>query len=191
MLIIISLSVIIFITLFLNIEKNIKLKRISNIKNEIKKTFGKKTEDQYFELELIERYWEIKSANIKNDIDRIDDITWYDLEMDQVYCKINNCKSFAGEQILYSILHETKINEKDYAGLESKINYFESELIERDEIWYIISRIGKNRDSYYLPDYIKNLEAFRISNIEYFHFMRILLLLSFIPAIVNLNYIFL
>ena len=126
-----------------------------------------------------------------NDIDRIDEITWYDLEMDQVYCEINNCKSFAGDQILYSILHENKIDEKDQAGLKSKINYFESELIERNEIWYIISRIGKKRDSYYLTDYIKNLEAFRIPKIEYFHFMRILLVFSFIPAIVYFNYIFL
>jgi hypothetical protein len=172
------------------IEKKLKIKRINNIKDEIKKSFGKKTEDQYFEKELIDRYWEIKSANI-NEIDQIDDVTWNDLEMDQVYCKINNCKSFAGDQILYSNLHKTKINEKNYAGLENKINYFESELIERNEIWYIISRIGKNRDSYYLPDYIKNLEAFRISKIEYIRFMRILLLFSFIPAIVNLNYIFL
>ena len=190
MLIIISLSAIILITLFLIMEKKMKLKRINNIKDEINKSFGKKTEDQYLEIELIERYWKIKSANIK-EIDRIDDVTWYDLEMDQVYSKINNCKSFAGEQILYSILHETKINDRDYAGLETKINYFESESKERNEIWYIISRVGKNRDSYYLPDYIKNLEAFRVSNIEYIHFMRILLLFSFIPAIANLNYIFL
>lgn len=190
MLIIISLSMIIILSLFLIIEKKIKLKKINNIKDKIKKSYGKKIEDQYFDIELIERYWQIKSVNIK-EIDHIDDVTWYDLEMNQVYCKINNCKSFAGDQILYSNLHETKINERDYAGLEDKINYFESESIDRNEIWYIISRIGKSRDSYYLPDYIKNLEAFRINNIEYFHFMRILLLLSFIPAIANLNYIFL
>lgn len=58
-------------------EKKMKLKRINNIKNEINKSFGKKTEDQYLEIELIERYWKIKSANIK-EIDRIDDVTWYD-----------------------------------------------------------------------------------------------------------------
>jgi len=188
--IIIILSMITIITLFLIIYKNLKLKRIQYIKNEIEESFGKKTENLFFEKELIEKYWKGKSAKIAGK-DQIDDVTWYDLEMDQIYSIINNCKSFAGDQILYTILHEIKINEKDYAGIEKKINYFESESIDRNEIWYIISGIGKKRDSYYLPDYIKNLDAFRITHIEYYHFMRLLLLLSFLPAIVFLNHIFL
>lgn len=188
--IIIVLFIIIFITLFLIINKKLKFKRLQNIKDEINNSFGKKSANQLFEKELIEKYWKNKSIK-RTGNNKIDDVTWYDLEMDQVYCIINNCKSFAGDQILYSILHEIKINDKDNAEIERKINYFQSESIDRNEIWYIISGIGKNRDSYYLPDYIKNLKTFRIAHIEYYHFMRLLLLLSFLPAIVSVNYIFL
>lgn len=94
--IIIVLVLITFMTLFLNIERNFKLKGIKNNKAEISKSFGKKTENQSFERELIEVYWEVESAKLTEN-DRIDDITWYDLEMDPIYCMINNCKSFAGD----------------------------------------------------------------------------------------------
>ncbi|WP_077613162.1 MutS-related protein [Clostridium sp. Marseille-P2415] len=188
--IIIILFLITFMILFLIIERNFKLKRIQNNKDEIAKSFGKKTENQSFERELIERFWEVESAKLSEN-DRIDDITWYDLEMDQVYCMINNCKSFAGDQILYSVLHKIENSGNDYVAFQRKIDYFESEVIDRNEIWYIISGMGKNRDSYYLSVFIKNFEAFRIPHIEYYHFMRIFLLLSFIPAIVFMNYIFL
>lgn len=36
----------------------------------------------------------------------IDDITWDDLEMDDVFLRINHTDSFAGEQILYHKLHD-------------------------------------------------------------------------------------
>ncbi|WP_242831955.1 hypothetical protein [Butyrivibrio sp. VCD2006] len=35
----------------------------------------------------------------------IDDITWNDLDMDDVFFRINNTKSFIGEQVLYHRLH--------------------------------------------------------------------------------------
>lgn len=189
--IIVILVLITLMVFFLIIEKNFNLKRIKNNKAKIAESFGKKTvkENQSFEKKLIEIYWEIESAKLSEN-EQIDDITWYDLEMDQVYCLINNCKSFAGDQILYSILHKIENSGNGYAVFQKKIDYFEAEVIDRNEIWYIISEMGKDRDSYYLPVFVENFQAFRIPHIEYYYFMRILLLFSFIPAFVFMNYIF-
>ncbi|MEY8352768.1 hypothetical protein AALB39_05340 [Lachnospiraceae bacterium 54-53] len=110
--------------------------------------------------------------------------------MDQLFCEINNCKSYAGDQILYSILHIIGNHDKEYTAFHDKIDFFDKEEADRNEIWYIISGLGKQTDSYYLPFFINNLEAFRIPHIEYYRFMRIFLFVSFIPAFVFTNYIY-
>lgn len=163
-------------------RKSIEKKRL------ISESYGKRPQDQSFDRNLIERDWSISSLQI-SDQDKVDDTTWFDLEMDQIYCDINHCKSFAGDQILYSIMHITgKSKDTDF---ERKINFFELNKRNRDEIWYIISGMGKSADNYYLPVYIENLEAFKIPHIEYYRFMRMLLFFSFIPAVVFMDYVYL
>ena len=53
--------------------------------------------------EMIERvsiYHKLKKAE-----DTIDSITWNDLEMDEVFHRVNHTRSYAGEQVLYHVLH--------------------------------------------------------------------------------------
>lgn len=162
-----------------------KRKSIENKKALIAESYGKKTDDQSFDRERTERDWTISSRNCPGE-EQIDDVTWFDLEMDQIYCEINHCKSFAGDQILYSKLHMTGHREgRD--DFQKKINFFESEETDRNEIWYIISGLGKSADGYYLPIFIENLEAFRIPNVKNYRLMRIAFFLSFIPAVIFMN----
>lgn len=156
-------------------------------KEAIIKSFAEEDKNQSFHWELVEMDWNIVSGNIPQS-DKIDDITWNDLEMDQLYCKMNNCKSFAGDQILYSALHKSG---NDSRPFQKKIDFFSSDSSDRNEIWYIISRLGKKDDSYYLPAFISNMEAFKIPHMEYYRFMRVLLFLSVVPAIVYLDYTYL
>ena len=39
----------------------------------------------------------------------VDEITWSDLEMDEVFLRINHTRSFVGEQVLYHRLHEPEV----------------------------------------------------------------------------------
>ena len=156
-------------------------------KDAIIKSFEEGDTTSSIKWNLIEIDWNISSKNISQH-DKIDDITWNDLEMDQLYCKMNNCKSFTGDQILYSTLHKSGNGNTLF---QKKIDFFTSNSSDRYEIWYIISRLGKKEDSYYLPAFISNMDAFKIPHIEYYRLMRALLFLSVIPAIVYLNYIYL
>lgn len=165
-------------------------KGIGKKKTELLESFGKKPLKQSFNVDLIQNDWIIKSSILPNQ-SQIDEVTWYDLEMDQIYCEINNCKSFAGDQILYSILHTVDNQEADDTKFFKKIDFFESEETDRTEIWPIISGLGKSSDSYYLPVFVDDLESFKIPHVEYYRLMRLLLFFSFIPAVLFLNYIYL
>ncbi|WP_367568796.1 hypothetical protein [Lacrimispora sp.] len=188
--IVIFLIVIITLIIFSKVKKRLYLLKKQKAKNYLHQNFGKTTSKNHINLEAVQRDWILISKNIP-DKDKIDDITWFDLEMDQIYDEINNCQSFAGEQKLYSMLHTIGNHGTEYETLKDKIEFFNNEESERDEMWYIISCLGKETDSYYLPIYINNLEAFRIPNIDFFRFMRALLFLSFIPAIATINYVYL
>lgn len=176
--------------IFNNVKKSLYLSKKQKNKKRLHENFGKILPKIQVDRQAIQRDWASISKNIPDE-DKIDDITWFDLEMDQIYDEVNNCQSFAGEQKLYSMLHIIGHHEIGYEAFKDKIEFFDNDESERNEMWYIISHLGKETDSYYLPMYINNLETFRIPNIEFFHFMRAFLFLSFIPAIVTINYVYL
>ncbi len=182
--------VLVMSVLFYKIKKHVASLKKQKIKRKVCASFGRIRTEEYIDNDAIERYWTEISRTI-SDKAKVDDITWFDLEMDQIYAEINNCKSFAGEQILYSMLHVVGNHGDDYETFKEKIEFFDENEFERNEMWYIISHLGKEIDSYYFPVFISNLEAFKIPNIEFFHFMRAFFFLSFIPAIMMVNYLFL
>ena len=89
----------------------------------------------------------------------IDDITWSDLEMDEVFLRINQTGSYIGEQVLYQTLHSGK----DSFFTENR------ELMEelgqnekvRQKLAFRLFSIGKVQQSYYLPEFFKGAELLR------------------------------
>ncbi len=67
------------------------------------------------ELDSIFRYY--ASVPVENQC--ADDITWDDLDMDEVFNRINTCESSAGEEYLYALLHRRpgKEEEADFRRL--------------------------------------------------------------------------
>ncbi|GMQ58704.1 hypothetical protein AN1V17_30990 [Vallitalea sediminicola] len=158
----------------------------TNIKRQkalIESQYGKKPEVKKCDSSKIDYYWKEFQENIPND-EKIDDITWNDLEMDNVFCRINNCNSFAGEQVLYSKLHCLNKTKSSMESLENKIKFFSSNKKQREEIQIILSSLGKGDNSYYLPIFISNLEDYKIQNIWKYFLMQILLVISIFPAII-------
>ena len=46
----------------------------------------------------------LKESLEYEDLETIDDVTWNDLNMDDMYFKLNHTRSFVGEQVLYKEL---------------------------------------------------------------------------------------
>lgn len=176
--------ILILMTLSSMHERN---KRKRKLRRWIKEQFGKKPEKAEFNFEKIGYYWREYTNLIPND-EKVDDVTWNDLEMDGVFTRINSCNSFVGEQVLYSSLHCLPKNNLNMKVLEKKICFFSSDDKQREEIQFLLCGIRKDDHSYYLPKFMANLDAFEIAGWKY-RLMLVLLVVSVVPAILlqNLN----
>lgn len=177
--------IIILILIFLIImwEQNNKIKKL-HIK--IKNDFGKKPIMKKYNWEKLNYHWDEYTKLISDD-EKIDDVTWNDLEMNNVFHRINNCQSYVGEQILYSTLHCLPKDSIYSELLEKKVLFFTQNKKDREEIQILLCGLGKNSDNYYLPKFMNDLDSYKISGIWVYKVMKILLILSILPAIVIQN----
>lgn len=104
----------------------------------------------------------------------IDDITWNDLEMDEVFLRINHTKSFMGEQVLYHRLHDVE-TERNWKTFEKQITY----LVENETICKKIEKrlevIGKREEDYHLPTFFMHTELWKIESGIWLHVLQVLL----------------
>ncbi|OXX83497.1 hypothetical protein AVM15_10520, partial [Paraclostridium benzoelyticum] len=84
----------------------------------------------------------------KNGKNVIDDITWNDLNMDDVFKKINNTQSTAGQEVLYDMLRTPLYNQKILTKRDKVIEYFKNNEKERYEIQFILGKLGKSNEVY-------------------------------------------
>lgn len=178
----IMIVAVIFIFMFLVIIVQNK-NNTKGLRVKIKEQFGKKPKIKKYKFEKIGYHWNEYKKTIPED-EKIDDITWNDIEMNSVYARINNCNSFVGEQILYSRLHCLPTNNLHRELFEKKVVFFTSNFKEREEVQLLLSSLGKDDKAYYLPRFMAELDAYRISSIGKYRAMQIILGLSILPAIV-------
>jgi hypothetical protein len=155
----------------------------SKVKKWLKEHYGKKPKEKDYNFERIGMYWKEFGKIIPED-EKIDDVTWNDLEMNHIFSRINTCCSFVGEHKLYATLHYLPKNETYGTKLEKKIEHFASKPEEREAIQQILFSLGKDDVSYYLPIFINNLDMFGVKGILGYRIMQGLLVLSIFPAII-------
>lgn len=114
---------------------------------------------------------------------QLDEITWNDLEMDEVFLRINQTKSYIGEQVLYRRLHSLKPGE-DWERFEAQQRFYADREEERTELEESLAEIGKLEESYYLPRFLKNSAYCQIGNTMAYHILQAFLLLSILLSIV-------
>lgn len=103
----------------------------------------------------------------------LDDITWEDLEMDQIFTRINHTNSFIGEQMLFHKLHRLRAEEN--FDLESRLDFLDQNEKERLDIEIKLFRIGKGTSAYYLPEFLRNTDLWEIGNSFALHILQVLL----------------
>ena len=113
---------------------------------------------------------------------KVDDITWNDLEMDQVFLEINHGQSFLGEQYLYHLLHcpEDKIS-------EDLIEEFEEESKLKRSVKDRLRKIGKVTESYYLYELLKDSDMLLLDKGWVIHLLQVTLIVFGIIAMVTQN----
>ncbi len=89
----------------------------------------------------------------------IDDVTWTDLEMDEVFLRINQTGSYIGEQVLYRILRSG--NESFFRDNRQLTKMLKENERARQELALRLYPIGKRQESFYLPEFFKNAGLLR------------------------------
>jgi len=86
----------------------------------------------------------------------IDEITWNDLSMDDVFHRIDYTASSTGEEYLYYLLHTPQTMEA-LEDFERKVSFFQENMQKRVEFEIIFRRLGST-GKYSLYDYIDFLD---------------------------------
>lgn len=154
-------------------------------REKIKENFGRKPEHQEKDIKRIRFYMESQSRERQ-----VDEITWNDLSMDEIYWRINNCASSAGEQVLYSSLHYTEKTREELEALEESIQYFSTHEKERNEILKKLCQMGKKENAYYIPPYMDAIEENRIGSGIIFRILQILPIVFLICLAITRNFLF-
>lgn len=119
-------------------------KRFNRNKTKIIENYG---------CEINIEYADYKMNNIdtffknKNQKEGIDNITWSDLSMDDVYKKINNTESSAGREVLYDMLRNPLYSLKELKKRDNIVEYFMHNFEERLKLQLILSNLGYNYDA--------------------------------------------
>ncbi len=114
--------------------------------------------------------------------DRIDETTWNDLDMDEVFYRLDHTRSFIGEQTLYAKLHEPD-GKMDFSKWEEQLSFYEKEEKERLKMEEMLEGIGKSREDYYLPTFLLNAQNLKIEHAALYRVLQLLLAAGLLGSI--------
>lgn len=130
-------------------------KMLRVFKEKLKKEYGSANKREY----KIEEFSHIDGYYKKHKPDYyLDDITWNDLNMDDIYRGIDYAKCSAGDEYLYYLLRTPKTEWKDLELFEDKVNYFINHEKERIDLQLALNKMGYT-GKYSIYDYLDNLET--------------------------------
>ena len=92
---------------------------------------------------------------------QIDDITWEDLGMDQIFFQMNHTYSSAGQEYLYYVLRTPALHAREKQTLErmeEKIRWFSAHEKEREELQELYCGLGRS-GKYSIYDYLGYLDG--------------------------------
>ena len=151
-----------------------KKKYKQRIRRMLSEEFGTVSDEEYSaeKLKSLQSYYRA----VKREAYDIDDITWNDLELDELFMVMNRTVSAMGEEYLYAMLRQPQFDETEMKERERLISFFLKQEKTRIDVQEALYQIGKQRkySVYESMNYIKNIK--RESNLS--HFLAIVLLLG-------------
>ena len=115
----------------------------------------------------------------------VDDITWNDLNMDEVFRRMNYTWSAAGEEYLYYILRTPCTDEKELLHREEMIRFFREHPDERVACQCVFSKLG-GTGKFSIYDYLGYLDQLGERSNKLHYFALFLLLVAIGMMFVNL-----
>lgn len=158
------------------------------IKLRIEKEWGKFSEREYEEKEFesISHYFQNQLANGKIDGPYIDDITWNDLDMDSIFCVMNQSLSSAGDEYLYYTLRTPQFREEILEERERLIRFFSKDKEARIKLQMHFQEIGRTK-KISISDYLNLLSDLKQESNKRHYFALLLYLVSILLMFFNVG----
>lgn len=146
-----------------------------NLKKYFKSIYGKPLESIYFDgdMKRIRSYYDLKSTQNETNF-YIDDITWHDLNMDEVFKKINHRITTPGEQYLYYLLRSPTLKKENYKERLKLIEKMEQDENFRLKVQLILGKLGRS----------KNAQVYKMLESSRSNFLRLLLYFVLVSALI-------
>lgn len=120
----------------------------------LRENYGKEKPKEY----SLERFARLNSYLERHKEEKaLDDITWNDLGMDEVFCRIDRTFSAAGEEYLYYTLRNISCGRERLEHLEEVVTWLDGNEESRVRIQLLMNRLG-HLGKYSLYDYLDNLD---------------------------------
>ena len=110
----------------------------------LRDSFGKAPDVSYFDgdLDRIRIYYDLFRSD---DVFSIDEITWNDLSLDDIFKQINSAQTISGEQYLYNLLRTPVFEKAEYEERLSLIDKMADNESLRLRIQMQLQRLGRHR----------------------------------------------
>ncbi len=142
--------------------------------------FGELPQREY----SLERYARISRYYEKHRQEgQLDDITWNDLNMDDIFKRMNYTFSAAGEEYLYYKLRSTGTTQTQLQHFEEVAEYFRTHENERVKVQFLMNQLGY-MGKFSLYDYIDNLDYLGERSNKKHHILNFL----FIPLLIMMPF---
>ncbi len=118
-----------------------EIKNRKQLKDRLKREWGDTPKEEYTseKMNSIKTYYQ----SIKDDRLDVDDITWNDLDMDEIFMEMNNTQSSIGEEYLYALLRKPCFDEAELAERSRLMRYLNENEEDRLKLQTGLFKVGK------------------------------------------------
>lgn len=148
-------GVLLLFFLFMIVQEILQVKKQERLfERFLRENYGKEKPKEY----SLERFARLNSYLERHKEEKqLDDITWNDLGMDDVFRRIDRTHSAAGEEYLYYTLRNVSCGKDVLMHLEEVVTWLEEQENVRMRIQLLMKRLG-HMGKYSLYDYLDNLD---------------------------------
>jgi hypothetical protein len=157
------------------------------LKELVRSQWGKlPVKGQYDKIDSVSGYW-INKLSRKSPKYFIDKITWNDLNMDDVFKRINVTFSSVGAEYLYARLHEPSFRIEELNSLEQLMQSMEDNVGLREKISFALAKLGK-KDYNNVHEFLFSPEERRLHNSFIFPVLAALPVASLLMSVIDWRY---
>ena len=181
------ITAVIALIILLTIGENVRSER--NIRKFLAASYGRPHDNIEERRERIADAANLYLHDVKGlpESDIVDDITWNDLEMDEIFVSADHTDSYAGAQYLYSAMRRLDATEDDLHEHDKRAAFFDKNEEKRLAVRRHIYSIGQVYSGFRLIDNIDTLGSAHLKFRHVFPLLGLLLLGTITAAAVTHN----